>query len=66
MKIHDASSQSGLASRITINQDFIVRLQELDTQEGDTAVQKMSLPLKLAATPCHEIAVSTSSTVCNA
>lgn len=63
VKINDASGQSGMASRITINQEFLVMLTELETQEEDTTWQKMSMELKLAITLCHEIGVCTTLTI---
>ena len=70
VKINDASSIRGMASIITINQDIIDKLRELDAQDQDTTSQKMSLQMKIAKTLCHEIAVSTmlcslKSTTCN-
>lgn len=59
VKMNDVSSKSGIASKITLNEDYILRLRELDAREGDTTSQRISLQLKMAITLCHEIAVST-------
>ncbi|CAD6571123.1 MAG: hypothetical protein ASARMPRED_004207 [Alectoria sarmentosa] len=56
VKMNDVSSKSGMASKITLNEDYILRLRELDNQEGDTTSQRISLQLKMAITLCHEIA----------
>ena len=55
VKINDASSTAGMASRVTLN---LEKLGGLDAQ-GDDTPQKMTLQLKIAITLCHEIAVST-------
>ena len=61
IKIDEVSSKLGLASKIYLNRNFIVKLKELDTHEGDTTAQKMTLELKMAITLCHEVAVSNDS-----
>ena len=58
VKINQASSQMGSASRITLNERFILMLRELDAQKEDTTSQRMSLQVKMAITLCHEINVS--------
>ena len=55
VKINDASSTVGMASRVTLNQEKFGGLVTL----GDTTPQKMTLQLKVAMTLCHETAVST-------
>ena len=57
VKINEASSQMGSASRITLNERFILMLRELDAQKEDTTSQRMSLQVKMAIT-CQEINVS--------
>ena len=57
-RIDDTAGRPGLASVITINQDYFDMLLGLDTQEGDTTAQMMNLQLKLAITLCHEVSVS--------
>lgn len=57
VKINDAS-KSEIASKITLKQDFILKLRDLDAQEGDTTSQGMSVEVQLAITLCHEVAVS--------
>ena len=59
VRLTDVGKETGLASRITLNEAYILKLRELDAQEGDTTSQKMSLQLKMAITLCHEITVST-------
>ena len=57
VKINDAS-KPGIASRITLNQDCILMLRDLNAQEGDCTSQRLSVEVILAMTLCHEIAVS--------
>ena len=59
VRLNDASKETGLASRITLNEAYILMLRQLEAQEGDTTFQKMSLQLKMAITLCHEVTVST-------
>ena len=59
VRVNDVGKETGLASRVTLNEAYILKLRQLDAQEGDTTFQKMSLQLKMAITLCHEITVST-------
>ena len=59
VRLNDAGNKTGLASKITLNEAYILMLRQLDAQEEDTTMQKMSLQLKMAITLCHEVTVST-------
>ena len=61
VKINDAG-KPGTASRITLNQDYILALRYLMAQEGDTTSQRKSLEFKMAQTLGHEVVVSTTKT----
>ena len=58
VRLNDVGKETGLASRITLNEAYILKLRQLDAQEEDTTSQKMSLQLKMAITLCHEVTVS--------
>ena len=58
VRLNDVGKETGLASRITLNEAYILMLRQLDAQEEDTTSQKMSLQLKMAITLCHEVTVS--------
>ena len=59
VRLNDVSKETGLASRITLNEAYILKLRQLDAQEEDITSQKMSLQLKMAITLCYEVTVST-------
>ncbi len=59
VKVNDVGGKSGVASMITINEEYLNMLRDLDNQPGDFTFQKMSLQLRIAISLCHEVAVST-------